>query len=167
MQVIDYALILLRKKQYFTGELKKKCIEKFTDEKTDEVVKAIDKLIKLRFLNDELFLKPYIECKMNVNYYGEKRLRAICYEKGIDSQQFKTAFNEFDEQFLDKSLKGLIYKSYKNPKATKQKVIEKCLRKGWDFAKINKIVNQYEEVQNSNPRMSNECPRFGEHCETA
>ena len=74
----------------------------------EEIVKAIDYLIKEHFLNEERFVDFYINDKLRFNKWGKIKLSYMLRLKQISDELIRSAFDRIDDDFYRKILADLL-----------------------------------------------------------
>ena len=83
-----------------------------------EVSKAIDYLIKERFLNEERYVDFYINDKLRFNKWGKIKLTYMLRQKQIPEELIRLALNRIDDDYYAKILLDLLKTKIKSIKAT-------------------------------------------------
>ena len=106
-----------------------------------EIDDIIEELIKLNYLNDQLFTQIWIKDRIAFKNYGRKQIIFELKRKGIDegiiSENIKKIFTE--EVELQIAEKYLTKKNI-NPKNEKQKAYQVLGRKGFSSSVINFLI---------------------------
>lgn len=76
----EYALKLLKRKNYFIRELYLKLISRYNEEEVD---KAIKELIKMDLLNDKLLIEMKTYFLLHIRLYGKKYIYNYFVSKGL------------------------------------------------------------------------------------
>lgn len=140
-EIYDYAIKLLAKKDYFRAELEKKLNSKFTG-RSYEVSSVINRLLELKYLNDDQLLEKYVKSKFEMGW-GSLLIRQKLYEKGlsVDISVIDNLAEYSDETRIKKLFKDKFLK-YKN----NEKTVAYFCRKGYSYGYIKKVLS--EVVQN-------------------
>lgn len=106
---------------------------------SDDVINAtIEKLKKYNYINDELYVKSYIETYKNK--FGQNKLKQNLKNKNIDEELIEKYLN-FDENEIILNIKKEILKQTKNKELDiklKQKIYRNLTYKGYTFDQIKK-----------------------------
>lgn len=81
-----------------------------------EISKAIDYLIKERFLNEERFVDFYVSDKLRFNKWGKIKLTYMLRQKQIPGELIRSALNRIDDDFYKKILSDLLQSKIKSVK---------------------------------------------------
>lgn len=81
-----------------------------------EISKAIDYLIKERFLNEERFVDFYINDKLRFNKWGKIKLAYMLRQKQIPGELIRSALNRIDDDLYIKILSDLLKSKIKSVK---------------------------------------------------
>lgn len=114
-----------------------------TPELIDE---TINRLIKNKLLNDEIFTKAFIKDKMNFTTMGPYRIELELQKHNIDSRIISKYISEIDEKELkDKINKQItkLMKSNKNKPNLKNKIYNNLLNLGYSNEFILDNLNKY------------------------
>jgi regulatory protein len=82
----------------------------------EEISKAIDYLIKERFLNEERFVNFYVNDKLRFNKWGKIKLTYMLRQKQIPGELIRSALNRIDDDFYKKILSDLLQSKIKSVK---------------------------------------------------
>ena len=74
----------------------------------EEIAEAIDYLIKERFLNEERFVRFFLNDKLRFNKWGKIKLSFMLRQKQIPDNLIKTALGQIDNDFYEKTLHDLL-----------------------------------------------------------
>lgn len=106
---------------------------------SDDVINAtIEKLKNYNYINDELYVKSYIETYKNK--FGQNKLKQNLKNKNIDEELIEKYLN-FDENEIILNIKKEILKQTKNKELDiklKQKIYRNLTYKGYTFDQIKK-----------------------------
>jgi len=82
----------------------------------DEISRAIDYLIKERFLNEERFVDFYINDKLRFNKWGKIKLTFMLRQKQIPGELIRSALSRIDDDFYKTVLSDLLRSKIKSVK---------------------------------------------------
>ena len=82
----------------------------------EEISKAIEYLIKERFLNEERFIDFYVSDKLRFNKWGKIKLTYMLRQKQIPGELIRSALNRIDDDFYKKILSDLLQSKIKSVK---------------------------------------------------
>lgn len=113
------------------------------------IMEAIQKLIRLGFLNDQSYSRALTETKKRTSKKGPKAIIQDLKQKGIDAklqQQMLEDFSEAEQLKLALELaeKKIRQEHNKTPNQLKQKIQEFLMRKGYDFSIVKQVIAKVE-----------------------
>lgn len=112
-------------------------------EKQNEV---IDKLLKNKLLDDEVFTRAFIKDKMNFTTMGPYRIELELKKHKIDDRIIKKYIGEIDRDIIyekiDKQI-GKLIKSNKNKNNLRNKIYNNLLGLGYSSEMIVSMINKY------------------------
>ncbi len=82
----------------------------------DEITEVIDSLIKERFLDEERFVRFYINDKLQFNKWGKTKLTFLLRQKQIPEELIRTALSHINDDFYEKILLELLLAKIKQVK---------------------------------------------------
>ena len=113
------------------------------------VERVIQKLSKLDFLNDETFIKWWVENRSSFRPRGKRGLIAELRAKGIQQDDLDIFFStsELDEVNLAKQvlLKKQRTLSMYDPQTQRKKATDLLLRRGFSFGIIKQAMDEFKE----------------------
>ena len=133
----DFACRLLARRDYFTEEMRQKITAKGAT--SEEAAKAIEKLNKFRYLDDEKVLKKYIS-EISAKGKGINYLKQKLYEKGcasLISSLNLADFYPFEEE-VEAAKKALS----KIHESEKEKLVAKLISRGFSTAAASEAVKK-------------------------
>lgn len=150
---LEKGIFLISLKDRTKKEVRLKLEEKFWNK--DAVLKAIEKLEELGYLNDLNYAISYIESKT----YGKNRISYNLFQKGIDRSTVEKAYLTLDEEkeeniddvklekLIDKNSRKINSSNSRDEKKLKeeQKLIQYLARQGFSLDKIFKKLKEYKE----------------------
>ena len=113
--------------------------------KDDVIQQTIQKLKDYNYLNDELYVKSYVETYKNK--YGINKIKQNLKNKNIDEELINQYLN-FDEKKVIFNIKKEILKQTKNKELDlkqKQRLYRNLTYKGYSFEQIKKAFNMLGE----------------------
>ncbi len=153
LKTLDFIAYRIRTKAETIKRLReyfyKDNLEKEISEQLEE--KIVAKLEKANFLNDEEFVKSYIESAKNSKTPpGAQKIKEFLYKKGVEKDLIDKYLLDYSktiesiglEKLLEKKLKMIKNRSFKE----KQKIIQYLLRKGYSYEAIQPLVDKEFEV---------------------
>lgn len=141
----DYALNLLtyrlRSKKEIIDKMKNKGYEEYLIENT------INYLEKNKYLDDKYFVNAFINDKININKYGQRKIEAELYKKGIDRELISECINEInEEELLDNAIYLIRKRSLRYDKLNKRERNDKLMRylsgRGYRYDIIKKAIDK-------------------------
>jgi regulatory protein len=131
--LLHYALDLLAKKRYSSGEMRKKLTTKSQD--SDEMEKVMARLNELNYLNDGEYAGLFIEDQLRRAPQGILMIKKRLEAKGLDRQQIMRAIEikHIDEkEFARKALiKKMRFISRQEPSKINEKLYRFLLSRGF------------------------------------
>lgn len=82
----------------------------------EEIAEAIDYLIKERFLNEERFIRFYVNDKLRFNKWGKIKLSYMLRQKQIPENLIQAELSQIDPDFYEKTLQDLLVPKVKSVK---------------------------------------------------
>lgn len=138
----DFACRLLARRDYFTEELRQKITAKGAT--PEEAAKAIEKLNKFKYLDDDKVLKKFV-AEISAKGKGINYLKQKLYEKGcaaLISSKNLTDFYPFEEE-LEAAEKALS----KLHDFEKEKLAAKLVSRGFSTAVAIEAVKKQKNLQ--------------------
>ncbi|MCD8067714.1 MAG: recombination regulator RecX [Lachnospiraceae bacterium] len=152
------AMNLLQKKNYTKAELERKLRENFYPEEL--VSQALEYVMKFHYVDDLRYAQDYI--RYHSENRGRQRIRHDLLAKGISSEIFEQAWEEFQETNEEWSereqILSLLEKRHYNPELADEKekarTIAFLYRKGYSADVIFAVLSQFSESGKSPEPMS-------------
>ena len=107
---------------------------------------TIDKLIKHKLLDDEIFTKAFIKDKLNFTTMGPYRIEMELKKHNIDNTIITKYINEIDYYFLEEKINKQIEKLIKSNKSKpnlKNKIYNNLINLGYSSSFILDNLNKY------------------------
>jgi len=82
----------------------------------EEIAEALEYLVKERFLDEERFVRFYVNDKLRFNKWGKVKLSFMLRQKQIPEELIKAALNLIDVDFYEKTLNDLLSSKVKSVK---------------------------------------------------
>ena len=137
----DYANALVCRKMYTEKELYRKLSARgYTDDVCQTV---IDRLKEYNYINDEEYVRLYIEEKKG--QYGEFKIRQKLYEKGISRETVDNEMSDFESGDAAYLLLKQKLRGGKPKRDDRQKYIRFLASKGFSFDEAKDALNAYTE----------------------
>lgn len=139
---IKYITKKLRSEKEIYEYLKKKNISDITIKKT------IDKLRENKFLNDEIYLKAYLNDQINLSNNGPKKIEKNLVTLGLDEYEVNNAISRIEasiwEEKVDKYISKKINSNHNSSvKMLKIKIINDLVNLGYEKETIVSILNKH------------------------
>lgn len=139
---IKYISIRLRSIQEIKDYLKKK------EGDIELIEKAIDKLIKLGYLDDDKFAKAFIKDKFNFTSMGDYKIKMELQRLGVSYDIIEENISLIDENLLEEKIKKYIEKDIRTNKKysgtiLKNKIYNHLVSSGYSKDKVISILNNY------------------------
>jgi len=140
-RAVKYIMYKLRT----STEVYNKLIELEFPEK--EVVKVIDDLTRLEYINDEEYTKKFIESNKKTKKLSKNMIKLKLKGKGITDDLIEKYFEESGISDIDAIIKLLEKKKFLKTMDfdEKNKIKLYCVRKGFSISDVNKVVKIYEK----------------------
>mgnify|MGYP001358293715 CR=1 FL=1 len=134
---------LCSKKEKCIKDIKKKLEEwNINDSDISEIVEI---LIKENYINEERYVKAYINDKVKFEKWGKNKIIYELRKKGIDENLIHKIINSYDNEEYYKNLKEIIEKKRKILKddsyENRRKLIRYLYSKGYSIDDINKFID--------------------------
>lgn len=133
----EYALKLLKRKNYFIKELYLKLLNKYPQ---DDVSKVIKELIKRDLLNDKLLMEMKIYFFLHIKLYGRKYMFNYFLNKGLSENLVKYLLSKYSDEVFINNMNKLVQTMLKKGK-NEVYIVNYLLRKGYSDDEIKKICN--------------------------
>lgn len=101
-------------------------------------------LIEHNFLNEERFARSFARGKFRIKKWGKIKIEAELKQRQVSSYCIKKGFEEIEDEDYIATLELLIEKDkllLKTP-ATKNKLIQSLMRKGYEYVLIADLIKQ-------------------------
>lgn len=121
-------------------------------EVSEENIKlTIDRLKENKFINEEIYLKAYINDQINLTNNGPKKIESNLIKLGLKEEDIKTkletipssTWNERIDKYIAKKIK-LNHKTSKN--MLKMKITNELINLGYEKENIISIINTYDII---------------------
>ena len=139
---IKYISVRLRSVNEIKDYLKKK------EENIELIDVAVDKLIRLGYLNDDKFTKAFIKDKLNFTSMGDYKIRMELQRFGVSYEIIEDNMSLIDENLLDDKIKKIIDKDIRTNKKysganLKNKIYNHLVSAGYSKEKVISVLNIY------------------------
>lgn len=113
------------------------------------VEKAIDKLLKQGYLNDQSFAKSYINNQIITTNKGPYKIRRELSEHRVDTNIIEEEIEVFDEDTQLEKIRKVttrLYNSNRNRGGVvlKKKIVNDLVNLGYDTSVISKVINDFD-----------------------
>lgn len=131
-------------KEYCTGEIEKKLLQLNIDE--NDIATIIATLKEKKFIDDERYVRSYINDKLNFGKWGKEKITYHLKSKQIPDALVQKAFSDISNETLTASLKPLLEKKIKSVKGEtsyekRTKLIRFALGRGFSMKDILKELD--------------------------
>lgn len=113
--------------------------------------KTIERLKENRFLNDEVFLKAYINDQINLSNNGPKKIKNNLLKLGITDELIDDYIRKVDYTIWNKKIDKYISKKINtnhnsSARILKMKITNDLVNLGYDKEDISSIINNYDII---------------------
>lgn len=111
------------------------------------IEEVITFLKKYNYINDDQFVKRYMNSKIKYNHKSLKQIQAELYTKGVninDLASYKDHYAKEEEENILYFLRKFKYDKNLEYKA-KQKIVNRILTRGFSYSVIERCIRIYEE----------------------
>lgn len=128
-----------------SNEVYNKLIELEFPEK--EVAKVIKDLVDLDYINDEEYVRKFIEANKKTKKFSKNMVKIKLKNKGISEDIIEKYFYELDVSDIDAIIKLLEKKKFLKTIDfdERNKIKLYCVRKGFSISDVNKAIKIYEK----------------------
>ena len=132
-----------------SSEVYNKLIELEFPEK--EVVKVIEDLIQLEYINDEEYTRKFIEANKKTKKFSKNVLKMKLKNKGISEEIIEKYLFELEVSDIDGIIMLLEKKNFLKTIDfdERNKIKLYCVRKGFSISDVNKAIKIYEKGDES------------------
>ncbi len=143
-KIQNFALKLLTGRMFTIKDLQEKLHKKFPNS-GDEVKKNILELEEKKLLNDEEYIRAYLNYELTTNFRGKFGYFKKLYENGIPKELFEKVWNEINPNELDIAdtlLKNNEFRfiNEKDKQKRKMKIQRFLMGRGFDFGIIKEFL---------------------------
>ena len=145
-ELIDIAIKYISIRLRSIKEIKDYLKKKETNEELIEV--AVDKLIKLGYLNDDRFTKAFIKDKLNFTSMGDYKIKMELQKLGISHNLIEDNLSLIDDNIIEEKIQKLIEKDIRTNKKysginLKNKIYNHLVSSGYTKEKVISVLNNY------------------------
>lgn len=130
-------------------EIRRKLLQKgFSD---DAVAYAVDRAKEYGYVDDESYVRSYIQYRAMPNKWGERKTLMELYKKGISRDMAEQVMSEiYKAEDMEDNARQLAIKKWTSLEGTdnrkrKQKVYSYLLGRGFSYDVINSVIRNIEE----------------------
>lgn len=141
--------------KYISSKLRteKEIRKKLKDYNNDIILYTINRLKKENYLNDNLYIKSYINDEINLKLTGQNKILYDLKKLGFNELDILNYLNTIDNNiFIDKINKYINKRINNNHNLSglflKNKIIQELINKGFYKEDIINILNNYEFIDN-------------------
>lgn len=144
-EALNQAMKLCSKKEYSSGEMKKKFLEW---ELTEEVAqKVLSSLRDENFIDDIRFAQAFVNDKLKFSKWGKIKISYMLRQKGVSDLIVSEALKKIDQEGYEKILINELQKKIRSIKAAnnyelKGNLIQFAASRGFEYEVASKIVNK-------------------------
>lgn len=146
-KLLQYAFKILGRKRYTVLEMEKKLREycKKKNWKTENMVKIIDRLLELKYLDDQQYCSDYVATRTKLKPRGKFLLERELKLKGINKEIIQQTMKEIELNEFDLALEALQRKERQWKDLSPEKKREKAFRflgsRGFNSETIYRTLN--------------------------
>ena len=122
-KAVKYIVTKLRSEKEIQEYLKK-----YTEEK-NLIDKIIRQLKQEGFLNDERYIKAFVEDKVNLTTWGPHKIERELEKLDMDPELIKETLNKYDAEVFEEKIKKIISKKEKNNKKDSCYIVKQKLER--------------------------------------
>jgi regulatory protein len=146
---LSYIEYKLRSKKELVSYLTKK------EFKTEIIERVIEKLVSIGLLNDETYIKAFINDKINFTNYGPYKIKKMLLDSELDEELIDKFLRNIDEDVMISRIKKIIEKRKKistklSTKMFIQKTTEYLLMLGYEKETFYEYFESADETDSSN-----------------
>jgi len=82
----------------------------------EEIAEAVNYLVKEHFLDEERFVRFFVNDKLKFNKWGKVKLKFMLRKKQLPENLIKVALSQIDDEFYEKTLRNLLAPKVKSVK---------------------------------------------------
>lgn len=110
--------------------------------------KATDELVRLGYLDDNVFTKAFIKDKLNFTTMGDYKLRKELERLGVDNNIIEDNLSKIEDTIYEDRMKKIIDKDIKTNKKydgikLKNKIYNHLLSQGYSKERVISTINKY------------------------
>jgi len=112
-----------------------------------EIVKVIEDLTQLEYINDEEYVRKFVETNKKTKKFSKNMLKLKLKNKGISEEIIEKYFFELEVSDIDAIIKLLEKKKFLKTVDfdERNKIKLYCIRKGFSIGDVNKAIKIYEK----------------------
>ena len=141
---LKYALRLLNVRARSVEEVRKRMRMKGYGE--EEIENVLRKLEDMDMLNDVKFSNLYAYDRMVVHKKGPKLIRMELIELGVEEKIVEETISKLLEEVKEEDIIRDIVRKWDN--LDRKKMIDRLLRRGFDYQKVVDVLNSFFEKEN-------------------
>lgn len=135
----------INKKMRSVKEIEEYLAKKMIDTKTIKI--TIERLLQNHFLNDDIFLKCYLNDAINLSMHGPKRIKNELIKLGIDEEKIDDAINQINGEIWLSKINNYVDKKIKcnhnsSTYMLKVKIRNELINLGFDKEMCESIINK-------------------------
>jgi regulatory protein len=106
----------------------------------------LESLMENQFLNEERYIKSYINAKINIKKDGLRKIKYALLKKYIDPKLIEDVLKDYQNENYSENILSLIHKKWEilkiknEPRASKEKLIRFMLGKGYQYDDFKELI---------------------------
>ena len=138
---VKYISVRIRSKYEIIEFMKRKGVS------VELINEVVDKLIKNKLIDDDIYTKAYIHDKLQFSTMGPNRIKGELEKQGIDNNIISKYIYDIDDKLIDDKINkqiNKIIKSTKNKSNIKNKIYMNLNNLGYSYDMIMRNINNYD-----------------------
>lgn len=147
MIINDKIMYFVLYKKRTENEVRKKCAT--LNYENDYIDEILDYLKDAGYVNDEIYIKKYIEEIIKLKHMSAAQIRNDLVRRGIDSNLIENIINDdVINDFELESAQYLVNKKYKSGDEI-EKIKRFLLNKGYSYSNVSKAIDNLENIEDN------------------
>ena len=138
---VKYISVRIRSKYEIIEFMKRKGVS------IELINEVVDKLIKNKLIDDDIYTKAYIHDKLQFSTMGPNRIKGELEKQGIDNNIISKYIYDIDDKLIDDKINkqiNKIIKSTKNKSNIRNKIYMNLTNLGYSYDMIMRNINNYD-----------------------
>ena len=138
---VKYISVRIRSKYEIIEFMKRKGVS------IELINEVVDKLIKNKLIDDDIYTKAYIHDKLQFSTMGPNRIKGELEKQGIDNNIISKYIYDIDDKLIDDKINkqiNKIIKSTKNKNNIRNKIYMNLTNLGYSYDMIMRNINNYD-----------------------